>query len=373
VLLSYGEDADSGQRLQLVTGQHSLVRPVAGDGRARVGLIGAGTFARSTLLPAIQRVPGVELIGLCSATGTTGRRAAEKFAFRYCTTDETDILGDPQVNTVVIATRHHLHARQVVAALQAGKHVFCEKPLCLTEEELAWIIRAYRDIEPALRPCLMVGFNRRFAPMAVRMKSFLDGVNAPLAMHYRVNAGFVPPDHWVHDPEQGGGRILGELCHFVDLMIFLTGSPVVEVQARALANPAHAGDDNVIAYLQFANGSHGTIGYLASGDNSYSKERLEVFGGGRAAVLEDFRCLDLVRDGYKQTFRSRFRQDKGHRDEWKSFVQGIATGCVAVPFDHIVGSTLTTLRIADSRRSEQPLGVDAGAFLAAFPALRQAD
>ena len=303
----------------------------------------------STLLPAIKQVSGVEFVGVCNATGVRGRHAAEKFGFQYCTTDEKEILNDVRISTVLIATRHHLHARQAVAALNAGKHVFCEKPLCLSEEELADVVRSYTRSTTTQQPFLMVGFNRRFAPMALRMKAFLSEVKEPLAMHYRVNAGYLPPDHWVHDPEQGGGRILGEVCHFVDFLMFLASSSPVEVQASSLANPGQYSGDNVVVSLRFANGSQGTIGYLANGDKSFSKERVEVFGGGAVAVLEDFRRLELVRHGKKQTMRARWRQDKGHRGECEALANAIRTGqAVPIPFDQIVGATLATLRIQDS-------------------------
>ena len=265
----------------------------------------------------------------------------------------------------MIATRHHLHARQALAALAAGKHVFCEKPLCLSEEELQSISGAYLGIASIDRPVLMVGFNRRFAPMTMRMKSFLAPISEPLALHYRINAGHLPPDHWVNDREQGGGRILGEVCHFVDLLMFLAGSPIVEVEARALANSGRYSGDNVQISLRFANGSEGAISYLANGDRAFSKERIEVFGGGSTAVLEDFRRLELVRDGRKETIHSRWRQDKGHRAEWDAFAKAVQqkTGG-PIRFEELVCSTLATIRIDKSVSKGERLGVDAAAFLA---------
>ena len=195
-------------------------QPVAGYKSIRIGLLGAGSFATGTLLPAIKRAGGVEMVVACAANGSHARHAAEKFRFRSCTTDEQEILNNPEVNTVVITTRHHLHAAQVIAALHAGKHVFCEKPLCLNQAELSDIIASHRDHAASSRPLLMVGFNRRFAPLAVRLKKFLQDVHEPFALHYRVNAGFLPADHWLNDPLQGGGRILGEVCHFVDFLCF---------------------------------------------------------------------------------------------------------------------------------------------------------
>jgi predicted dehydrogenase len=187
------------------------------------------------LLPAFRGIRGVEFVGVCTGNGSHARRAGEKFGFRYCATDEQKILDDPEVNAVVIATRHHLHGRQVLAGIEAGKHVFCEKPLCLTEIELGEIVHAYESRIPGHNRVLTVGFNRRFAPMAIKMKAFLKQVREPLALHYRVNAGFVSRDHWVNDIEQGGGRILGEVCHFVDFLTFLAEALPIEVQAHSLS------------------------------------------------------------------------------------------------------------------------------------------
>jgi predicted dehydrogenase/threonine dehydrogenase-like Zn-dependent dehydrogenase len=355
VLITCPEAVRGGSRLELVG---KGIAPLAGSKSVRVGLLGAGSFALSTLLPAIKRTAGVELLGVCAANGSHARHAAEKFGFRYCATDEDEILGDPDVNAIVVATRHHLHASQVIAALNAGKHVFCEKPLCLSEDELREIVRAYHRQECG--QALMVGFNRRFAPMAVRMKSFVQQIREPLALHYRVNAGYVSADHWVNDPEQGGGRLLGEVCHFVDFLSFLADAPPVEVHTRVLGNSGRYADDNVVITLQFANGSLGTITYLANGDQAYSKERVEVFGGGAAAVLEDFRRLELVRHGRKRVFRSRLRQDKGHRGEWAAFAKAICGGRPApVALGEIVTSTLATLRAVESRVSGEAAAVDA--------------
>jgi predicted dehydrogenase len=327
-----------------------------------VGLLGAGVFASGTLVPAL-RAGDANLVGVCTATGSHARHAAQKFGFRYCTTDEAQLIHDPNINTLVIATRHHLHAPQVVAALREGKHVFCEKPLCLSEDELGSIVCNLESVS-ARRPALMVGYNRRFAPMTRQIKSFLAPISEPLALHYRVNAGYLPPDHWVNDREQGGGRILGEVCHFVDLLMFLAASPITEVEGRALRNSSRYSSDNVLISIRFANGSEGTINYLANGDRAFSKERLEVFGGGAVAVLDDFRRLELMRDGSKQTIRSRWRQDKGHRGEWTAFAESVRQGRGApISFDDLVCSTLATLRIQESVATGKRLAVDTAAFI----------
>ena len=360
VLITYPETADETRRVAIEAEVAGKTGAVAFDGAKSVaiGLLGAGNFATSTLLPAIKRVGGVSLVGVCAANGSHSHHTAKKFGFQYSSTDEDGLIGDAAINTIVVATRHHLHARQVLAALKSGKHVFCEKPLCLNEEELRDIVRVYEDRQSSGKPLLMIGFNRRFAPLALRLKSFLRGIHEPLAVHYRVNAGFIPADHWLNDPEQGGGRVIGEVCHFVDFLTFLVGAAPVEVQARSLANLGQYSNDNVIGSLHFADGSQGTISYLANGDKSYSKERVEVFGGGAVAVLEDFRRLELVGRGRKQVFRSLFGQDKGHRGEWEAFVAALRTGAESpLPLAEIVTTMLATFALEESRSSGRPISV----------------
>ncbi|MGA6983320.1 MAG: bi-domain-containing oxidoreductase [Candidatus Sulfotelmatobacter sp.] len=350
VLISYPENADAASFLEII----SPIRRADSHNSIRIGLLGAGSFATSTMLPVLRRLPAVEFASVACASGSHARHAAQKFGFESCTTDEQEIFDDPSVSTVVVATRHHLHAAQVMCALQAGKHVFCEKPLCLNQTELDEIVSTYDSLsEP---PLLMVGFNRRFSPLALRMKSFLQPAGEPLAAHYRVNAGWLPADHWLNDPFQGGGRILGEVCHFVDFLCFLTGSRPVEVGTRSLPNPGRYSNDNVVSSLQFADGSQGTITYLANGDKSYSKERVEVFGGGRIAVLEDFRRLELVHHGRKQVFKSLLRQDKGHRAEWKAFAKAIRTGGNSpTPLPEVVNTMMATFALEQSRCLGQPV------------------
>jgi predicted dehydrogenase/threonine dehydrogenase-like Zn-dependent dehydrogenase len=358
VVIAY-PDAESGVPPKLLEKiPVAAIEPSTGS--VGVGMLGGGSFAQNTLLPALKDLSGVSLIGVCNATGPRSRNAAEKFEFSYCSNSESELLQDRQINAVLIATRHHLHASQSLAALRAGKAVFCEKPLCLNEGELAVLISA---AAPENAPLLMVGFNRRFAPMAVRMKQFLSEIKEPLAIHYRVNAGYIARDHWVNDPEIGGGRILGEVCHFVDFVCFLTDASPIEVECHTVGNPGQYSRDNIVATLKFANGTLATISYLANGDKSASKERVEVFGGGSVAILEDFRRLDLVRNGRKQITRARWRQDKGHNAEMQAFVNMLRGMTPPVPFEQFVGSTLTTLRLQNSCQTGQPLTVDLAGFV----------
>ena len=364
VVLQYSGTAESRTLALVAESTTEIPRSQSSQIGASVGLLGAGVFAAGTLIPAMKASVDTTLVAVCAATGSHAQHVERKFGFLSCTTDESRLIQDPRINTVVIATRHHLHAKQVLAALAAGKHVFCEKPLCLSEDELRSITGAYLGIDPAQRSVMMVGFNRRFAPMAVQMKSFLASITEPLALHYRVNAGQLPPNHWVNDREQGGGRILGEVCHFVDLLMFLVWSPVIEVETRAIGTSGRYSGDNVLASLLFENGSEGTISYLANGDRAFSKERIEVFGGGSTAVLEDFRRLELVRGGRKQTTRSRWHQDKGHRDQWDAFAQSVRRQSGApIPFGEIVCATLATLRIDESVSTGKRIQVDVSAVL----------
>ena len=356
VLLTYNPEQDAKTTIDLVGTSR-----VAKRAHVTLSFLGAGSFARSTLLPALRRLDSLDLLGVCTSTGVHARHAAKEYDFKYCTTDQEQVLKDPNCGAVVIVTRHHLHAQQVIAALQAGKHVFCEKPLCLDEAELSDILHAYAGL--TWKPVLTVGFNRRFAPMTLRLKSFFSEVHEPLMLHYRVNAGALPQDHWVNDPEQGGGRILGELCHFLDMLIFLTDSVPVKVYARPLGDMERYGGETLSVLLDFENGSHATLNYVSSGDRAFSKERLEVFGGGCTAALEDFRRLELVRNGRREVVRARWRQEKGHKNGLRAFVDAVTQGSGApISLHDIVATTLTTFRVKDSVASGEPAVVDVMKF-----------
>src|ERR1039457_5528110 len=288
-------------------------QPVRGD--VRISVVGAGGFASGVLVPALAKVPNVRLDAIVSARGLSARHLADKFGFSSCSTDAGSVLGGAST-AVVIATRHNLHASQVIAALQAGKHVFVEKPLALTPDELDEIL-AERERAGKI---LLVGYNRRFSPLARELSAFLAGRRAPLVMCYRVNAGAIPAESWIHDPVIGGGRIIGEVCHFIDLAAYLAGAPPISVRCQGVAPGTSArNDDNVLVTVGFGDGSLCSIAYVASGDASAGKERLEVMGDGASAVLEDFRMLELRRAGKRRVIR-KLMQDKGHAAEMQAFV-----------------------------------------------------
>jgi predicted dehydrogenase len=317
-----------------------------------LGVLGAGNFASAVLLPAIQKTPGIRLAGIASASGMSAQHAANRFGFEYADSDEQRILSDANINTIAILTRHHLHARQVIAALQAGKHVFCEKPLALNEAELAEIESCLAQIDPPR--LLMAGFNRRFAPLAQRLKDFIRSSPEALFAHYRVNAGYLPLNHWTQDPEQGGGRIIGEACHFIDFLTFLVGAPPVSVSAAGLPDSGRYREDNLTMTFSFPDGSQGVVSYLANGDKTFAKEYLEVFSAGRVAVLDDYRRLELIANGQCKTYTSRLRQDKGHQAEWQAFAEALRTGGEApIPYDQLFGATRASFAAVKALRSGQ--------------------
>jgi predicted dehydrogenase/threonine dehydrogenase-like Zn-dependent dehydrogenase len=347
----------------------SLVRstpgvPPATTGEVRVGMIGAGAFGKSVLLPKLKVAPGIHLTMICTATGLSARHTAEQFGFAACTTDADVVLNDPTIDAVFIATRHHLHAPLVIKALQAGKHIFVEKPLALNEAELRSIVEACHAACPHI---LMVGYNRRFAPLTRCVKQCFTSRAGALAIHYRVNAGSVPGDHWVHDPHEGGGRIIGEVCHFVDWLCYLTEAAPVKVYAQTLPGDGrYLPEDNVLITLSFADGSVGTIHYLANGDSRVPKERIEVFGNGAVAVIEDFRIGYVMQHGKRTRLSPRFwaRRDKGHTAELQAFVTAAHEGGASpIPFEHALLASLTTFEIHESLRRGVPVGVDLKAIL----------
>lgn len=329
----------------------------------KLGVLGAGNFATAVMLPTIHKLPRVELVGIASGAGLTAQHTANRYGFRYATGDDSQLLDDPAINTIAILTRHHLHAPLVKAGLRAGKHVFCEKPLALNQSDLDEIFLLLNPDDssspiPRSSPFLTVGFNRRFALLARKLKEFIDRRQEPLAAHYRVNAGYLPLNHWLHDPVQGGGRLLGEGCHFIDVLTFLVGEGPVSVSGYALPDAGHYRQDNLALTFTFRDGSLGTLHYLANGDKSFPKERLEVFAGGRVAVLDDYRSLELVSAGRRELFRSRLRQDKGHRAIWEAFIDAISTGGKPpIPYQDLYSVSQASFAALEALQTKQPVAI----------------
>jgi polar amino acid transport system substrate-binding protein len=313
-----------------------------------IAFIGAGSFAQKFLIPYAQQ--GGDLLSVVTTRGITAKSVGDKFRFQSHSTNAHQILADQAINTVFIATRHDTHAGFAAAALEAGKNVFVEKPLAIKEDELANILEVARRRSDCR---LMVGYNRRFSPLAREAREVFRRVSGPLLINYRINAGFLPKEHWTQT-EQGGGRILGEVCHFVDLMQFLTGSEPVNIYAISVAaNNAQVPDqDNISVSLRFQNGSVGQITYLACGDKLLSKERIEIFGGGQSFIIDDFRVGEHYTGGSRRTLKT---SGKGHREEVEAFLLAIRQGHSSpIPLESLTLTSLTTFAILDSLRTGLP-------------------
>lgn len=346
IILQYPEpDAFSQSRVLRRTITRSD-EPLDGERSAAIpviGCIGAGNYATQVLLPAFQKA-GVTFRSVASSTGVSAAHAGNKFGFSEITSDSRSVIESADTNTIVIATRHDSHAALAGEALRAGKHVFVEKPLAISRGELTTLcdvseacVRRY-----ASPPLLMVGFNRRFAPQIQRMKQLLTGISEPKTIVMTVNAGHIALDHWTQDRLIGGGRIIGEGCHFVDLLRFLAASPIVGVQAMS------AGEDKVTATLRFADGSIGTIHYFSNGHKSFPKEQLEVFCGGRVLQLDNFRKLrGYGWSGFQKM--DLWSQDKGQTACVAAFVDAIRRGtCSPIPWDELVEVTQVTFDVMDA-------------------------
>jgi predicted dehydrogenase/threonine dehydrogenase-like Zn-dependent dehydrogenase len=363
VVLEY--DTQQAQPGMIEMPQARPAAPVTGSGNARgplrLGVIGAGTFAQGVLLPLVRRLRGVEIAAVATASGISARGVAERYRARFCTADYREIVQHQEIDAVLIATRHELHAGITCEALAAGKHVFVEKPLALTEAELGLVLEAFQSAQqkttPARPPILMVGYNRRFSPYARLLREELRRTAQPLYAAYRVNAGPVPRDSWVQDPQSGGGRIVGELCHFVDLLHYLTGSRPSEVFAAPLLGvPTPPADsDHLAVTLRFENGSLATIAYVANGDPRIPKERLEIFCGGRTALIDNWRALRLSGGGKILSRRNLLFSQKGHAQELSAFAAGAAGGECPIPVEEIAWGMATVFAIRASLRTGSPV------------------
>jgi predicted dehydrogenase len=314
-------------------------------------VVGAGNFARSVLLPTLKKLETLAFRGVATASGPSAHQTATRFGFSYTASDWRQVVEDSDTDAVVIATRHNLHASIAAAALRSGKSVFLEKPMALSPEELDDLLDAWRSSGRILQ----VGFNRRFAPTYLQLKSAFASRRAPLTMSYRVNAGSVAPASWVIDPHEGGGRLIGEVCHMVDTLLDLVGSPVTTVYAQAGSG---LGDD-VVVTLNFDDGSIGSIVYASGGDRSMPKEYLEVLGSGRAAILDDFRTIRVHARGATKSYGGRLsRQDKGHAAELAAFIDAVRHGRPSrVDPEAAAHVTRVTFAAAESVRTGLPVQV----------------
>jgi predicted dehydrogenase/threonine dehydrogenase-like Zn-dependent dehydrogenase len=340
VLIKYDETGLPARKVQLKQEPFSA-------SELNVGFIGAGSFAQNILLPRMKGLYNFK--GISTARGNNARYVADKYGFEYCSDNADDIVKDEETNTIFITTRHNLHFEYVLKALNAGKHVFVEKPLVMTEAELAEVRIAYEQSD---RRHLMVGFNRRFAQATQKLKKlFLEKQAKTINM--RINAGFVPADHWVHDPTVGGGRIIGEACHFIDLAMYLAGAKITSVFANVLEEPNNL-NDSVVINLRFANGSVASINYFSNGNKAVAKEFIEVFCGGTTVQIDDFRKVTIYGKSKKQVKYK--TQDKGHSSEIEQFAESILNGKPCpISFEETYLSTLATFKVLESIRTRRAI------------------
>lgn len=336
-ILVYPAESSRSEKIEVVS------RSFAGS-KGVLGIVGAGNFTKMTLLPALK---GANIKYIASAGGVSGTALAQKHGIAYSTTDWEAMLNDEEVDALLITTRHNAHASMVIAGLQAGKHVFVEKPLCLNQTELDQITSAYESG----RASVMVGFNRRFSPYVQRMKALLPE-QSPKNIIATMNAGHIPPEVWVHDMEVGGGRIIGEACHYMDLICFLSGSRIASVCMNALGqNPAEH-TDNASILLRMENGDQGVIHYFSNGHKSYSKERIEAYSEGKTLIMDNFRALYGY--GFKGFSKQKGKQDKGHRAQFERFVQNIkADGPPLIPFHSLANTTAASFAALESLKRQQ--------------------
>jgi predicted dehydrogenase/threonine dehydrogenase-like Zn-dependent dehydrogenase len=327
---------------------------VSKPARGVIGIIGAGNFTKMTMLPALKDA-GAHYKYISSAGGLTAKSLAKKYGFEYSTTDYKEILNDENVDLVMVTTRHDVHSKMVVETLQAGKHVFVEKPLSITESGLQEIIHIYENLEIPLS--VSVGFNRRFSPFIRKAKSLIGASGESVNLVATMNAGFIPNDVWVQDMQVGGGRIIGEACHFIDLMIYLTGSKVKQVFMSGLGKNPLESTDNAIITLKFENGSQGVINYFSNGNKEYQKERIEAFFQGKTLIMDNFRSL--LGYGCKGFSSMKGRIDKGHKYQFSQLLKGIKEGGdPIIPFDEIVNATKTSFAALKSLQEGVWIKVD---------------
>jgi predicted dehydrogenase/threonine dehydrogenase-like Zn-dependent dehydrogenase len=353
ILLEYQEREEPG--IQGRTTRLPEGRSLAVPGAPRVSFIGAGNYASKVLAPAFAGA-GARFRSIASSAGPSGAYLASKYGFQEATTETARLFDDVETDVIVVATPHDTHAGFASMALQAGKHVFVEKPLAISREGLDQVAASHAAAtESGVGPILMVGFNRRFAPHVVQAREMLAAIPGPRALIMTVNAGAIPSKHWAHDPDRGGGRIVGEACHFVDLLRHLAGAPIEGWDISALRRDGRSVDDVASFTLRFADGSHGTVHYLANGHNAFPKERVEVFGGGRVLQIDNFRVLRAW--GWKGIKRFRtLRQDKGQRACVATFMDAVQAGTGApIPFSELVEVSRVSVELALAARFCEPM------------------
>ncbi len=348
VVLNYDPEAEVARKIALGARIRKAEKSIV------LGVIGAGGYVPAMLLPHFK-TEGVDFRSITTASGISAHDVGKRFGFAYAVSSAEEVLDDADVNLVVVGTRHDRHAELARKALERDKHVFVEKPLALDDEELESVLEAAASSNGKL----MVGFNRRFSPLAQRAKDFFAGRETPLSILYRVNAGRIPKEHWTQDAQEGGGRIVGEVCHFIDLMQFFTGSAPVFVFAESVSAKSSkiVDADSVFITVRFADGSNGSIAYLSEGDKGLAKERVEIFGVGRVFVLDDFRRATLYKDGREEQVTLK-AQDKGQQAQVRQVCASVLEGGPApITVEELAATSRATFRVLDSLRERRPFEI----------------
>ena len=328
--------------------------------KINIGLIGAGLFTKGTLAPILKTSKNINLKGIAASKGFSLESISQKLGVEYKTTDYKDILKDKEIDAVIITAPHNLHSKFIIESLKAGKDVFSEKPLCIDDKQLKEIAEAYSRSENRL----MIGLNRRFSPFSAFIKEKLNK-ESPKIINCRVNVGYLPKESWVHDKKIGGGNIIGEVCHFIDLIQYFTDSLPIKVSAFSISSKREDifGDDNVVINLKMEDGSIGNIVYTTLGNRSYPRERVEIFSDGNIGVIENFKLAKFF-DGNKKLEKKGLGIDMGHKKEYKTFFENISNGSdTPVSFKEYLATTLATFKVLESLRTNQPQQIDIGEYL----------
>jgi predicted dehydrogenase/threonine dehydrogenase-like Zn-dependent dehydrogenase len=352
VILNYAQEKEPNRSVSLKT----PAIKIASDEKINLGVIGAGLFGKTLLLPTLKKMRGVRLHAISTSSGASAYHTGKRYGFERCTADYKEILENRSINGVIILTPHSLHAKMVIESLQMRKHIFVEKPLCINKEELTEIMKTYSSFNDK---CLMVGYNRRFSPHSIKVEQYLKDRSSPLVINYRINAGFIPADHWVHSEEEGGGRIVGEICHFVDMMQFLTKSEPIRVYAERVTGDDKTviSSDNVGIVIKFKDGSVGNIIYSASGDKAFSREQIEIFCESTTIVLTDYRKTLFYKGGKRNVFRTA-NQEIGYKEELQHFIDVIkGNSTLKLLPKEIFFSTLSVFEINNSLRRGVPIEI----------------
>ena len=354
IVLNY-ETKGHVKRKELISDKVGKQRKIEGN-HVATAIIGAGQYARGTLLPCIQKTRGASIRWIISEGGLNAQVMAKKYRVDSISSNYMDALNDPDIDLVVILTRHGLHSSMVCDVLNSGKHVFVEKPLALTRAGLEKVVADYKNSKNLH---LIVGYNRRFSPLSKWLRHQFSNILEPLSINFRINAGVVAKESWIYDRDEGGGRIIGEICHFIDLLQFFSNSPITEVFSQTFGSVRYHPTDNVIIFAKTESGTIGTINYCSGGDKAYPRESIEIMGGGAVGILDNFRTATFTQNGQLQSYGKSLGVRWGHKELIEeSFRRIVSSDASPVKFSEYVNNSLAIFAIQDSIRANQPISIE---------------